>query len=149
VDNDAVTTYRCSHCGNTVNSQFRFCPHCSTEISFHNTSGQGFSAVVPPEVQGWNWGAFFMPIIWGPFNEVWLSLVAIIPIGSFIVPILLGIKGNEWAWQCKRWESIENFKKTQHTWAIWGFISLILPVIMAIGLVLIAIGLLGYFRIIK
>ena len=84
-------------------------------------------------MQGWNWGAFLLPIIWGPFNEVWLALLALIPLGSFIMPIILGIKGNEWAWQSKHWDSIEQFKKTQHKWAVWGLISLILPVVMGSG----------------
>ncbi|WP_236144773.1 hypothetical protein [Nostoc sp. CMAA1605] len=32
--------------------------------------------------------------------------------------IILGIKGNEWAWKSKRWASIEAFKANQRTWAI-------------------------------
>ena len=102
MNNNTDTTCTCVYCKNSVDTHFRFCPHCGTEIQFQNTSGGGFSAVVPKEVQGWNWGAFFLPIIWGPFNEVWLALLALIPIGSFVMPIVLGIKGNEWAWQSKR-----------------------------------------------
>lgn len=139
----------CKSCKNAVDSQFRYCPFCGESIQNINTSGLGFSSPVPKEVTGWNWGAFLLPVIWGPFNEVWFSLLSIIPIGSVVMPIVLGVKGNDWAWQCKKWDSIEQFKKTQHKWMIWGVISLILPVILALGLILIAIGILGYFKVIK
>ena len=36
--------------------------------------------------------------------------------------IWFGIKGNRWAWQNKRWESIEAFHKTQRIWAIVGVV---------------------------
>lgn len=89
-----------------------------------NTSGQGSLAVVPKEIQGWNWGAFLLNWIWGIGNKVWLALITIIallfPLTGFIMAIVLGVKGNEWAWRNKRWDSIEQFKRTQRTWTYWG-----------------------------
>ena len=123
----------------------------STTSSFVNRSGQGPIAALPRELEGWNWGAFFLTWIWGVGNMVWWSLLALVPVqfARLAVGILLGIKGNEWAWQSKRWNSIEHFRRTQHVWAIWGFISLLLPIVLIIGLILIMVGVLGYAGMIK
>jgi hypothetical protein len=116
-----------------------------------NTSGQGFSAAVPPEIIGWSWGAFSLTWLWGVSNRVWISLIALIPfpLVSIAMMVILGIKGNEWAWQSKKWDSIEQFQKCQRDWKIWGIIALFAPVVLIIGITLLIIGLLGYFGIIK
>jgi len=31
--------------------------------------------------------------------------------------IVLGLKGNEWAWRARKWESIEQFKSSQENWS--------------------------------
>jgi hypothetical protein len=98
-----------------------------------NTSGQGSTAIVPEEIKGWNWGAFFLNWIWSVGNQVWIGLLALIPCVSLIMAIVLGIKGSEWAWQNKKWESVEQFQKVQKTWAMWGLIIFIASFI--IGLV--------------
>ena len=85
-----------------------------------NTSGQGKLAVVPREIEGWNWGAFLLNWIWSICNNVWIGLLSLIPYAGIIMVIILGVKGNEWAWQYKRWDSIEHFKRTQKTWRDWG-----------------------------
>jgi hypothetical protein len=96
----------------------QYSPSAKTDTALLNTSGQGFSAIVPPELQGWNWGAFLLTWIWGIGNKVWLALLALIPIpiAGLAVAIVLGVKGNEWAWQSKKWDSIEQFRRTQRTW---------------------------------
>jgi hypothetical protein len=116
-----------------------------------NTSGQGPSSPVPPEIQDWNWGAFFLTWVWGVGNKVWLSLLALIPVPlvGLGMSILLGIKGNEWAWQSKKWESIEQFRRTQRIWMYWGIASLMAPFILILGIALIVIGILGYFGYIR
>ena len=119
----------------------------STDSLLQNSSGQGKSAVVPDELKGWNWGAFLLTWIWGAGNEVWLALLALIPLPMvrLAMAIILGIKGNEWAWQSKKWESIDHFRRTQRIWLIWGIIALCLPFILIIGIGLIAVGILGYY----
>jgi hypothetical protein len=116
-----------------------------------NTSGQGYSAIVPTELIGWNWGAFSLTWLWGMSNRVWISLLALIPFPliSIAMMIILGIKGSEWAWQYKKWDSIEQFQKSQRKWKIWGIASLLAPVVLIIGITMIIIGLLGYYGYIK
>ncbi len=97
-----------------------------------NTSGQGPSAVVPEEIKRWNWGAFLLNWIWAIGNRVWIGLLALIPCVGFIMSIVLGIKGSEWAWQNRRWESVEQFKQVQKTWAYWGLAILIIAVVLNI-----------------
>jgi len=112
-----------------------------------NTSGQGFPAVVPPEIEGWNWGAFFLTWIWGIGNRVWLALIALapVPLVGLAVMVILGIKGNEWAWQFKKWDSIEQFRRRQRIWMYWGIAAFIAPFVFILGWVLIIVGLLGYY----
>ncbi|OGY25956.1 MAG: hypothetical protein A2Z24_02455 [Candidatus Woykebacteria bacterium RBG_16_44_10] len=107
-----------------------------------NTSGQGSGAVVPEEVKGWSWGAFFLNWIWGIGNSVWVGLLALVPYVGFIMSIVLGIKGREWAWQAKHWESVEQFKKTQHKWDLWGIIVVLvlIPVTIAILIIIVIVA---------
>ena len=82
-----------------------------------NTSGQGKNAVVPPEIDKWNWGAFMMNIIWGLGN------------GTYII---LGAKGSSWAWQNKKWDSVENFQRVQRAWVKWALILLAAVLLLVI-----------------
>ena len=92
----------------------------ATAPKAENTSGQGGSAVVPAEIKGWNWGAFFLGWIWGIGNSVWISFLEFVPYIGWIMAFVLGAKGNEWAWRYKKWDSVAHFKRTQSTWAKWG-----------------------------
>ena len=87
-----------------------------------NTSGMGRQSVIPQGLGDWNWGGFLLTWIWGIGNNVWWSLLTFVPfLGPLVMPWVLAFKGNEWAWQNKKWDSIEHFKRVQHTWAMWGF----------------------------
>lgn len=85
-----------------------------------NTSGMGKTAEIPDGVKGWSWGAFMLTWIWAIGNKTWIGLLALIPYIGFIVAIMLGIKGREWAWQNKKWDSVEHFQKVQRRWSFWG-----------------------------
>lgn len=43
--------------------------------------------------------------------------------------IVLGIKGNEWAWRNNKWESVEQFISSQNKWKPWGIIFFILAIL--------------------
>src|SRR3990170_1543286 len=55
-----------------------------------NTSGQGKAAVVPPEVDRWNWGAFLLNWIWGIGNNTFIALLMFVPFANFVMPFVLG-----------------------------------------------------------
>lgn len=85
-----------------------------------NTSGQGKTAIVPEEIKGWSWGAFLLGWIWAIGNKTWIGLLTLIPYLGWVMFIILGIKGREWAWKSKNWESIEHFQTVQKKWTQWG-----------------------------
>jgi hypothetical protein len=92
-----------------------------------NTSGGGPSAVVPPEIQGWNWGAFLLNWIWALAHKAWLGFVLSFFLG-IVGAIVCGLKGNEWAWQNNRYQSVEHFRESQGKWTKWGVIILVVGV---------------------
>ena len=95
-----------------------------------------------------NWGAFFLTWIWGLGNKVWITLFIIplwfffaildtllvatgvmtelahsmlMVVLNFIllsIQIWFGINGNKWAWEKKKYKSVEHFHKVQRIWAI-------------------------------
>lgn len=93
-----------------------------------NTSGQGKSAVVPPEIDRWSWGAFLLNWIWGLGNRVYIALLMFVPFVNIVMIFVLGAKGSAWAWKNKRWESVEHFKRVQRKWTIAGVIVIVLAV---------------------
>ncbi len=100
-----------------------------------NTSGQGESSQVPVEIKKWNWGAFFMTWIWGIGNQTYIALLGLIPLVNIVMMFILGAKGNQWAWQNKRWDSIEHFKRVQRRWSqvALGLILLWLIITIAVA----------------
>ncbi len=120
-----------------------------------NTSGQGHlldnSVEVPDEILGWNWGAFLLPGCWCLTNRVWIGLLSwldlsVVTLGvpTITISILLGLKGNEWAWKSRKWKSVKAFKRHQRFWAIAAFILWALFLIIIIGVILFAIAIAGF-----
>ncbi len=122
-----------------------------------NNSGQGqlfdSSIPVPEEIHGWNWGAFFIPGLWCIPNRVWIGLVSWADLSLITLPltfgtmwpimaVVLGVKGNEWAWKSRRWKSVREFKRHQRLWAIAGFliVTTILILLSLLVLILLALG---------
>ena len=117
--------------------------HVPSEINcFFNTSGMGSNAAVPRELGDWNWGGFMLTWIWGIGNRVWWSFLVFVPwLGAMVIPWILAFKGNEWAWQSKHWDSIDQFKRVQRSWAVWGIAcyvvsTLILLIVIIWGVVM-------------
>ena len=89
-----------------------------------NDSGTGATAVLPPQLRGFNWGAFMLGWIWSVGNRTWIGLLCFIPAAGWPMTFVLGFKGNEWAWQNRHWDSPEHFRKVQRQWAIWAVVLL-------------------------
>jgi len=60
--------------------------------------------------------------IWGIGNNTYRAFWVCFPFANIFMIILLGLKGNEWAWRHRRWESVEHFKKIQRKWTKAGLI---------------------------
>ena len=100
--------------------------------SAENTSGMGKGAALPDGIKGWSWGAFLFNWIWAIGNKTWIGLLCLIPYVNLVMMFFLGFKGREWAWQNKRWDSVEHFNRVQKRWSFWG---VILGLIAPIGIV--------------
>lgn len=99
---------------------------------YDERSGLGNKSIVPKEIKGWNWGAFGLTWIWGAYHGVWISLLSFIPVVGFFIWIILGIKGNEWAWRARKWESVEAFQLSQKNWKRWGIVFFIISLLLNI-----------------
>ena len=93
---------------------------CKRETAVENNSGLGKSATVPAELDYWNWGAFLLSWIWGIGNNTFIALLMFVPLVNIVMLIVLGVKGNAWAWRNKQWRDIDHFKRVQRKWAISG-----------------------------
>lgn len=102
-------------------------------MNVENTSGHGEFAIIPDEIKGWNWGAFWLSWIWGIFNGSYIALLALLPIANLIIPFYLGAKGNELAWKNRHWIDIESFKESQRIWRNWGW-AIAIAIIVAVGI---------------
>jgi hypothetical protein len=111
-----------------------------------NDSGRGSASVLPAELKGWNWGAFFLNWIWGIGNRTWIAFLCFIPLVNIIMIFVLGARGSEWAWQNKPWDSVEHFRKTQRTWKRWGVALFIIGVVIGLiyAIIAVAVSMLGY-----
>jgi len=126
----------CRGCGKEIHESATACPHCGAP------QGKGSSAGgdIPDGVRGWSWGAFLLNWIWAIGNKTWIGLLAMVPYVGFIMAIVLGIKGREWAWQNGEWESVEHFNRVQRQWTIWALV--IWGVLTLLTLLAIVIGVL-------
>ncbi|HNY31122.1 MAG TPA: cytochrome c oxidase assembly factor Coa1 family protein [Fibrobacteria bacterium] len=86
----------------------------------------------PREVRGWNWGAFFLNWIWGIVHGSWVGLLMFVPFVNLFVPFVMGSQGSRWAWENRKWRSLEQFKRVQR---IWGWVGLAVWVVVGAGLV--------------
>ena len=99
---------------------------------YDNDSGQGEDSELPSELKGLNWGAFFLGWIWGIAHKTWISFLSFIPYVGFIMNFVLLFKGNEWAWQNRKFSSPEEFKEVQRKWTLLGIAFFILIIVFAI-----------------
>lgn len=126
-------------------------PTAPVPVRYVSASGQSVGGTtafdaddVPAEIKGgWNWGGCTMGCLWAfAMNlPLWGLLAAL---GSFCGPIglgiaiVLGLKGNEWAWKNRRFESVEHFQRVQRVWAIVGITLTIVFFLAYAGIVLLS-----------
>ena len=108
-----IATITCARCGFPRSSTLETCPRCGRALV--NNSGQNES--IPAELSsGWNWGAFMLPVVWAIAHETWFGLLALVPGLNLVVPFVLAARGNELAWQNRRFHSIAHFQEVQRVW---------------------------------
>lgn len=100
----------CSNCAKEIHANAQVCPAC------------GVTQPIPEGIRGWSWGAFLLNWIWAIGNNTWIGLLSLVPYLGFIMAVILGFKGREWAWRNKHWDSIEHFQRVQKRWSFWGLL---------------------------
>jgi len=114
-----MTMVHCRGCGATIHESALICPKCGAPQGLAQNPSNNASSI-PDGIKGWSWGAFLFNWVWGIFNGTWIALLTLIPFVGFIMAIVLGIKGREWAWQNKKWESVDHFQRVQRLWSVWA-----------------------------
>ena len=141
----------CGQCNKELSASTAFCPFCGAEqnpsrpVSLVKSTSEievspfesnpVNSNAIPDGIKGWSWGAFFLNWIWAIGNNTWIGLLAFIPYIGFIMAIILGFKGREWAWKNKKWDSVEHFNRVQRKWSNWGvglFVGLVMLALVGI-----------------
>ncbi|MBD3882258.1 protein kinase [Phormidium tenue FACHB-886] len=108
-----------------------------------NSSPNQLGYPLPPELDRWNWGAALLPGLWSINNRVWIGLIAwssILTCGIswIVIAVLLGAKGNQWAWRSRSWRSVEAFKANQRAWTtagsvVWGIYAALIALFVVVG----------------
>lgn len=106
-----------------------------------NDSGRRADSVLPAELAGLNWGACLLNVIWGGAMKIpgrtlvmW-AVIMLLPVVGVIFPFYLLFKGNEWAWQHRRWASFDEFCAAQKKWTTIGWVVVAGIVVLVVGLV--------------
>lgn len=139
----ADSTKKCPYCAELIPQNAAFCSICETSlienlsnrvpcIDYTNTTKCISNDETPQNIKQWNWGAFWLSWIWGIGNKSFNTFFALIPYFGFIWMFVCGAKGNEWAWENKKWASVENYNNTQRKWAIIGNSLAVLSIILAL-----------------
>jgi len=90
-------------------------------------------------MSGWNWGACAFHGIWMYCFGMQLAGILVflstcfIPCASLVVPIYLGIKGDDLAWRYRHFENFEQFKEITGIWNKWGVGFIVIVSVIAVG----------------
>lgn len=141
----------CPHCGKKNSREAHFCTQCGNRLVDPSLQKPLIDGVlggidsapmspirsgltVPPGVAGWSWGAFIFGWFWAVCNKTWIGLFALIPGLGFIMHLVLGFKGREWAWQNDDWDSVEHFLRVQQRWSRVALSIIFVLVLFVFGL---------------
>lgn len=130
MENNTSETKKCPYCGAEIDLDAKKCKFCGEWVDENKKN-------LPKEIRRFNWGAFLLNWIWGVMHKKYITLLilpaSIIPfIGPLALAIWFGFKGNEWAWESKEWESVEQFNEVQTNWVRIWLILFILGLIFSI-----------------
>jgi len=134
----------CPSCRKPINKNDEFCQACGLALKKSSVVSEKLSteqvyvnpgSEINEFLKSWSWGAAAFSIIWGIFNGVWISFLALVPFVSMIWWIVLGVKGHEWAFKAKHWNSPEEFMQTQRRWNVAGKVLFLIY----LGLVIFAV----------
>ena len=146
---------------NQIDSFFPYTPPSpiGTIVDVSKTMAQQASSAEPLNLSKWSWGAFTLSWIWGFFNGCWwmflvnfgfflLNMFAwVVPlVGIFVtianlgISILFGMKGTEWAWNNRKWDSISAFNQTQDIWNKVGLALFVFSWIVILLFVIISLA---------
>ena len=140
---------------NQIDSFFPNMPQSSRPIEtisdLNLNMGHQAAAPAPLDLSKWSWGAFVLSWIWGFFNGCWWMflvrigflllnallwwvpfMVIIVLIADLCVSVLFGLKGTEWAWNNRSWNSVESFKHAQDAWNKIGLALFLLSIILTV-----------------
>jgi len=92
--------------------------------------GQPKNEPIPPALNRWNWGAFFLNWIWGLGNSTYIALLMFVPFVNIVMVFVLGAKGSQWAWKNRIWADEAHFVKTQRNWARASLVMIIAAVLL-------------------
>ena len=105
------------------------------------TKGKITSSRPHKELLKFNWGAFLGTWLWGLFNKTPVTLFMLplsLTTGWLPFMVLCGLKGNEWAYANKTYETPEDFHKSQSNQAaIW---AILFPIILIVGFITLSIA---------
>ncbi|MEO1065756.1 MAG: cytochrome c oxidase assembly factor Coa1 family protein, partial [Pseudomonadota bacterium] len=91
-------------------------------------------APIPPHLNKWNWGAFWLNWIWGIAHSTYIALLMFVPFVNLVMVFVLGAKGSKWAWKNRVWRDEEHFVKTQRGWAIAGWCLLFFMIVFTVAI---------------
>ncbi len=120
-------------------------PNARAEANDSGTPG----GQLPAQLRGFNWAAFLLGMIWGLGNGVLLALLVNVAgyaalwfstrgtdsvkwmgFAAWVVAnLVVGYKGNEWAWRARKWQSAEHFKRVQQGWLLWAVVGSVIVMI--------------------
>ncbi len=141
----------CPKCGKSNPDHAYFCTQCGNDLTSTEAppvvesvmatidsapmSPARNNLAIPAGVAGWSWGAFVFGWFWAVCNKTWIGLLALVPGIGFIMHVVLGFKGREWAWQNDHWDSVEHFQKVQRRWSIVAIGLILFIIIFLYGMI--------------